>query len=37
MPHYYINNDPSKAQGVDGDLDWLIMNHFHELVNDDKD
>ena len=36
MPHYYVDNDLSKARGVDGNLDWLVMNHFCELVDDNE-
>ena len=36
MPHYYVNDDLSKAQGIEGDLDWLVMNHLHEPINDDE-
>ena len=36
MPHYYVNDDLSKARGVDGDLDWLVMNHLCEPVDDDE-
>ena len=28
MPHYYIDDDLNKAQSIDGNLDWLVMNHF---------
>ena len=37
MPYYNVNDDFSKAEGVNDDLDWLVMNHFHEPVDDDKD
>ena len=37
MPHYHVNDNLNKARGVDGDLDWLVMNHFREPINDDKD
>ena len=36
MPHYYVNDDLSKARGVDVNLDWLIINHFCEPVNNGK-
>ena len=36
MPHYCVNNDLYKAQGINGNLDWLIMNHLYKLVDDDK-
>ena len=37
MPHYYIDNDFCKAQGINSDLDWLVMNHLCEPVDNDKD
>ena len=37
MPHYYVDDDLSKARGVDGDLDWFVMNHLCEPIDDDKD
>ena len=37
ISHYYINDDFCKAQGIDGDLDWLLMNHLCKLVNNDED
>ena len=37
MPYYYVDDDLSKAQGIDGDLDWLVMNHFFEPMDDNKD
>ena len=37
MPHYHVDNYLSKAQGIDGDLDWLVMNHLCEPVDDNKD
>ena len=36
MPHYHIDDDLSKAQGVDGDLERLVINYFRELVDNDK-
>ena len=36
MPYYYVDDDLSKAQGVNGHLDWLVMNHLCELVDNDK-
>ena len=37
MPYYHVNNDLSKARGANGDLDWFVMNHPCELIDDDKD
>ena len=37
MPHHYIDNDFCKARGINGDLDWLVINHFCEPVDDNKD
>ena len=37
MPYHYINNDLCKARAIDGDLDWLVMNHLCEPVDNDKD
>ena len=36
MPHYLINDNLSKALSIDGNLDWLIMNHLREPVNDNE-
>ena len=36
MPHYYVNDDLSKAWGVDGDLDCFVINHLCEPVNNDN-
>ena len=36
MPHHYINDDFCKAQGIDNNLDWLIMNYFYESVDNNK-
>ena len=36
MPHYHIDDDINKVQGVDINLDWLIMNYLCEPINDDK-
>ena len=37
MSHYHVNNDLSKAQGVDSGLDSFVMNHLYEPIDDDKD
>ena len=37
MPHYHIDNDLNKAQSINGDLDWLIINHFCKPIDNDKD
>ena len=37
MPHQHVDDDLSKARSVDGDLDWFVMNHFYEPIDDDKD
>ena len=37
MHYYYVNNDLSKARGVDADFDWFVMNHLCELIDDDED
>ena len=37
MPHYDVDNNLSKAQGVNSDLNWLVINHFCEPVDDDED
>ena len=37
MPYYHVDDDLSKARGVDSDFDWLVMNYFYESINDDKD
>ena len=35
-PVYYIDDNLCKAWGVNGDLDWLVINHFYELIDDDN-
>ena len=37
MPHHYVDNDLCKAQGIDGNLDWLVINHLCESIDDDED
>ena len=37
MPHYYVNDDFCKAQGIDDNFDWLVINHFCEPIDNDKD
>ena len=36
MPHHHIDDDFSKARGIDNHLDWLVMTHFGELIDNDK-
>ena len=37
MPYYYVDDDLSKARGVDGDFDWFVMNNLCEPIDNDKD
>ena len=37
MPHYYINNDFSKAYGIDDNFDQFVIDYFYELIDNDKD
>ena len=37
MSYYYINDNFCKAQGINSNLDWLVINYFCEPVDDDKD
>ena len=37
MPHYYIDDDLSKARDIDGNLDQFVMDHLHEPIDDDED
>ena len=37
MPHHHVNDDLSKARGVNGNLDWLVMNHLYEPIDNDED
>ena len=37
MPDYHIDDDVSNAWGVNGDLEWLVMNYFCELIDNDED
>ena len=36
MPHYYVDDDLSKTRSIDGNLDWLLINHLREPVDDDE-
>lgn len=37
IPYYHTDNQFCKAKGINGDHDWLIIDHFCELVNNDAD
>ena len=37
MPHYHIDDNLTKAQGVNGDLDWLVIDNLCKPIDDDKD
>ena len=37
VSHYHVDNDLCQARGIDGDLDWLVINHLCELIDDDED
>ena len=37
MLYHYIDNNFCKAWGIDGDLDWYVINHFCEPIDDDED
>ena len=37
MPYYHVNDDFSKAQGIDNKLDRFIINYFHESIDNNKD
>ena len=36
IAYYYIDNDFYKAQDINYDLNWLIINHFYKPIDDDK-
>ena len=36
MPHYHVDDDLSKTRRFNGNLDWLVISHLCELVNDDE-
>ena len=36
LSHYHVNNDLCQAWSIDEILNWLVMNHFYEPVNDDE-
>ena len=36
MPYYHVDNYLSKARSIDGDLEWLVMNHLCEPVDNDE-
>ena len=37
MPHYHVNDNLCKIWGIDCNLDWLVIDHLCELVDNDKD
>ena len=37
MPYYYIDDDFSKVQSIDSNLDKFIMRYLCEPINNDKD
>ena len=37
MPHHYVNDDLCKAQSIDSNFNWLVMNHLCKPVDNDKD
>ena len=37
MLYYYVNNDLRQAWSINNNLDWFVINHFCELIDDDKD
>ena len=37
ISYYYINNDLKKAQSIHNDLNWLVIDHFNKLIDNDKD
>ena len=37
MPYYHVDDNLNKAWGIDGDLDWLVINHFCKPIDNDKD
>ena len=36
MPHYHVDDDLSKAQGINSNLDRFIIDHFCEPIDNDK-
>lgn len=37
MSDYNIDNDFSQLKDVNFDLNWLIINYFCQLIDNDKD
>ena len=37
MPHYYVNDNLSKAWSINNNFDWFVMNHLYKLIKDDED
>ena len=37
MLHYYVNNNFSKVQDIDGNLDWLVIDYFYKLIDNVED
>ena len=37
MPHHYVDNDFCKAQGINGDFDWLVINYIYKPIDSDED
>lgn len=36
FPHYNINNHFYKTGNIDCNLNWLVIDHFFEAVNNNK-
>ena len=36
MSYYHVDDDLCQARSIDGNLDWLVMNHLCEPVDDNE-
>ena len=37
MPDYYVKDNFCEAGSINGDLDWFVVEHLCESVDNDKD
>ena len=37
ISQYYIYNNLYLVQGIDSNLDWLVINYFYEPIGNNKD
>ena len=37
MPYYYVDDNLSKARGIDGNLDQFVIDHLCKPTDNDED